>query len=156
MDPASVSRLARSCTSVNYRPIYFLAGATEESLADPNLDGTGVGLVVPVWFDEALPAIAEFRETLAQYAPGLEPDSNSVAGWVSAKLFEAATVHLAAPTSEAILEGLWAIAGNDLGGLTYPLTFTREQTAPEVVCWWLAAIREGEFATPNGGARHCA
>jgi branched-chain amino acid transport system substrate-binding protein len=93
---------------------------------------------------------------MARYAPGVPVDSNVMVGWTAAKLFEAATQHLAEPpTSASILDGLWSVQDNDLGGLTYPMTFTRDQNAPHVFCYWLMMIKDGQFVIPNDGQRAC-
>jgi branched-chain amino acid transport system substrate-binding protein len=62
-------------------------------------------------------------------------------------LFErAAAGRLSAkPTSAQILDGLWSLKGETLGGLTYPLTFTKGQNAEVKSCWWLARIGDGAF-----------
>jgi hypothetical protein len=87
----------------------------------------------------------------------LQPDATTIPGWVSAKLFEAATQHLSEPpTSESILSGLWAMNNNDLGGLTYPLTFTKGQNAPQVFCTWIVQVKDGQWSSPNGNQRICA
>jgi hypothetical protein len=80
-------------------------------------------------------------------------------GWVSAKMFEAAVLNSSDPTSSAgILEGLYALGGNDLGGLTQPLTFDAgaSNNAGHIRgCWWDVRIEGGQFVSPNNGERTC-
>ncbi len=40
------------------------------------------------------------------------------------------------PSSRAVLERLWRVKGNDLGGMTASLTFTENQNAPRIACSW--------------------
>ena len=35
--------------------------------------------------------------------------------------------------------------GDDLGGITYPITFERNKTAPRVYCWWNLTIRNSRY-----------
>jgi branched-chain amino acid transport system substrate-binding protein len=76
---------------------------------------------------------------------------------VTAKLFEKAAANLPEPpTSEAVLRGLWSLRNDDLGGLTYPITFIENQPAPLVNCWWTLRIKEGSWISPDRFQRHCA
>ena len=42
-----------------------------------------------------------------------------------------------------------------MGGLTQPLTFTRNQNAPRVVCYWGVKIQGDAFVSTDGGNRTC-
>jgi hypothetical protein len=62
-------------------------------------------------------------------------------------------------TSSGILRGLYSIHGNDLGGLTFPITY--HQGAPnnggtEAGCRWVVRVQNGRFVSPDSGQRHCA
>jgi ABC-type branched-subunit amino acid transport system substrate-binding protein len=158
MDASSNSRIARSCESVGYHPQLVSNGqaATQNSLQDSRLDGFLLGVQVQPPLISGSAAVEELKDAMARYAPGVPVDSNVMVGWTAAKLFEAATQHLAEPpTSASILDGLWSVQDNDLGGLTYPMTFTRDQNAPHVFCYWLMMIKDGQFVIPNDGQRAC-
>jgi branched-chain amino acid transport system substrate-binding protein len=159
VDANSQERLARSCSQINYRPLYVTASNAEvpQELSDPHLDGEAIGMNVLPWVVTGNPSIAQYLHVLAQYAPGLPADdAAAITGWVSAKLFEAATHNLSdPPTSQSILDGLWSIKNNDLGGLTQPLTFTKNQPAPQVFCYWSLQIKSGKYVSPNNGLRTC-
>jgi ABC-type branched-subunit amino acid transport system substrate-binding protein len=158
MDGSSNDRIARSCDSIGYHPQLLSNGgvATQNSLQDPLLNGWLLGLQVKPPVVTGSPAIDEFKSAMARYAPGVAVDPNVEVGWTAAKLFEVAAQHLSEPpTSASILDGLWSVQHNDLGGLTYPMTFTRDQNAPHVFCYWLMAIKDGRFVSPNNGQRTC-
>jgi branched-chain amino acid transport system substrate-binding protein len=158
LDPNSIERAARSCTSINYHPLPFAASSTVVvgMATDPDLDGMGFAMQVLPWMITSNPGIVQYQNALRQYAPGLQPDGGTIVGWVSAKLFELATTNLPdPPTSQGVLDGLWQIKNNDLGGLTQPLTFTKGQAAPQVECYWLAQLKGGQFLSPDGAQRHC-
>jgi hypothetical protein len=64
-------------------------------------------------------------------------------GWVATQLFDDAATNVPEPTtSQAILNGLWTIRNDDLGGTTYPLTFVKGQDARQQYCGWLIEIRQ--------------
>ena len=158
-DPATISRIARSCASVNYHPQYvvYFSNVNPDVTSDRNLDGLVVINVVAPWF-ATNPAVKEYQDTLRRYAPGLAVNSRTIFGWATAKLFGRALAHGVPepPTSEAILEGLWSIQNEDFGGLTMPITFNREQNATPTRCWWLVQARGGQWAALNDGGRRCA
>src|SRR5262245_63627784 len=93
------------------------------------------------------------------YAPGIVPDGSSIQGWVSARLLEAALRKATDPTTSAgILAGLYAIHGDDLGGLTYPISFTQgaaNNAGNMPACYWVVKVQHGAFVSPDGGQRHC-
>jgi branched-chain amino acid transport system substrate-binding protein len=159
LDYNSFSRFARSCATVNYRPVY----ATSAAAADPRmagsaeLDGLTAGVTVVPWTRTDNPEVAAFRRALQAQAAGLEPSAVTIIGWVSAKLFEAATRDLPdPPTSQGVLEGLWKIRENDLNGLTAPLTFNRDQKPSKApFCFWYVRTSGGKFVTGGDGHRIC-
>jgi branched-chain amino acid transport system substrate-binding protein len=158
MDASSNDRIARSCDSVGYHPhlVTNAQAATQNSLQDPLLNGFLLGVQVEPPVVTGSAAVDEMKSAMARYAPGTVVDTNVMIGWTAAKLFEAATKNLAEPpTSASVLDGLWSLKNNDLGGLTYRLTFTRGQDAPHVFCYWLMMIKNGQYVSPNNGARAC-
>lgn len=159
LDPNSLSRVGRSCATVGYRPQYVVYGGSSnlQTGDDPNLNGVVVGMPTIPWMLTDHPGVAEFTDALARFAPGVPAEPITITAWVAAKLFERATQNIPEPpTSEGILAGLWSIKGDDLGGMTQPLTFTKGQNAPlDPTCNWLAQAVDGTWITPNGGQRTC-
>jgi branched-chain amino acid transport system substrate-binding protein len=158
LDSNAIERVGRSCNAVLFRPKFVIpqSAGTPQLLENPVFEGLIVGVNVMPWM-VANPAIDEYRRVLGRYAPGLPVGPTSIVGWVSAKLFERAARRLSEPpTSKDILEGLWSLRNDDLDGVTYPLTFTKGQTAPVVLCYWVAQIRNHSYVSPDGGQRRCA
>ena len=158
MDVNSVTRLARDCAGQGFHPIYLymLSTLTLSQKDDPNLDGAMVVLPLVPWFQDT-PALNEFRDALARYAPGVDPSTVSLEGWTSGKVLEAAGQSLPAePTSQDVLAALHAVQGNSLGGLTHELTFNAGQPAPATVCGSLVVISGGSFTSPTGTGLRCA
>jgi branched-chain amino acid transport system substrate-binding protein len=96
------------------------------------------------------------HQAFAQVAPGVEVNGAHAGGWVTAKTFEVAARNLPdRPTSPDVLGGLWAIDGDTLGGMTFPLTFPKDQPSPRRSCWGLALIEGGKFVPPANGKLKC-
>jgi ABC-type branched-subunit amino acid transport system substrate-binding protein len=159
LDQSGIDRLAKSCTSVNFRPNYGTTALVTDAArlaANPLLNGVFLTVDSLPWIMTANPGIAEFERVLKKYAPGLTIGPSAHGGWVSAKLFQLAAEKLADPSrSESILAGLWSVQGNDLSGQTYPLQFSQGQLAPPMACYWLARNVDGQWISPNGGQRTC-
>ena len=159
-DPNSFSRLARSCEAVSYKPFYATGGpvANNDILKDPRLDGMAIGLsVIPQSVTGNAQADA-FKSTMAQFAPGVPIDSAGFTGWVSAQMFGRAVRDMpraGAVTSAQVLDGLWSLNGDDLGGITQPLRFTKGQPAPKVFCYFVGQVTGGRLAAPDNGVRRC-
>lgn len=161
VDPNAVKRIARSCRSVNFNPLYVTVSmlAPPTIADDPNLDGLvgSMGVITPMISGNA--ALDEYQQAMARYAPGIDAkhDPGGIIGWTSGKLLEAAATHLSdTPTSADLLKGLWAIKNNDLGGLTTPLTFNQDQPTTPKFCYWTFQFSGGEpVLGPTGSERVC-
>ncbi|MGH9034325.1 MAG: ABC transporter substrate-binding protein, partial [Acidimicrobiia bacterium] len=158
LDNNSMLRVARSCARQNYKPQYgFFDNVTLPSVADdPVTDGAVVATKAPPWPGKDQPGLVDLHQGFATAAPGIEVTGGHMNGWVSAKTFEAAARNLPdKPTSEDILEGLWALNGDNLGGLTYPLHFQQDQPSPKKACWGVVLIQNKTFTMPKGTALSC-
>ena len=129
MEGNSVHRVARSCDSVGFHPIYdtVVSAIRVDFAQNPSLEGFVGGIHSLGWFVTSNPQIAQFQDALRKFAPGLPASPATASGWTTAKLFELAAQNVPEqPTSQSILDGLWNVKNNDLGGLTYPLTYNRD------------------------------
>jgi hypothetical protein len=158
MDANSYQRFGRSCANVGYKPLYGIPQPVMlEALAkDPNLQGSpGMNYTAPA-FLEGNAAAAEFRAAMTRYSPGTWPNGSATLGWTAAKLLEAAAQRLSNPPKPTdILEGLWSLAGNDLGGMTAALRYTRDKPTVPATCYWQVVVKDGTYRSPDGGKRHC-
>jgi branched-chain amino acid transport system substrate-binding protein len=158
LDANSYQRFGRSCASVDYHPRYGVAQPVmlAELARDPNLQGSpGVSYTAPFFFDPN-PAIAEFHRAMSQYAAASALTGSASLGWSAAKLLQAAARRLSAvPSSADILDGVWALNGEDLGGLTAPLRFKRDGPTVPPVCYWQVVVADNSYQSPDNGVRHC-
>ena len=149
MDSTAMGRTKRSCSSVGLNVPFIGPGSafTPAAASDSGLEGA--------WTDSSTrllpasdPAVAEWMSALKKYVPGEPISPNGSIGWVAAKVFELAAQNVAdAPTSQAILDGLWAIKGNDVHGMTKPLTYVKDQPAPTTAtCWFAVTISRGAWS----------
>jgi branched-chain amino acid transport system substrate-binding protein len=95
-------------------------------------------------------------DAYAQFAPGLTPSGASITGWTFGTFFAAAAARLPAnPTAQDVYDGLNQIRGNDLGGLTYPLTFTAGQPSARKICWGTVLVKGRTYVPGPGPAFQC-
>jgi branched-chain amino acid transport system substrate-binding protein len=159
MDANSAQRIGRSCASVGFKPTYSLGPPIlfEHFQEDPNFEGSIGTPVVAPWLDTANPGIAEFRAAMKRYAPDVPASASAPLGWVSAKLLERAARNLPAqPTSAAVLEGLWSVHDDTLGGLTFPLSFVRDRVAERPLCAGVVIVQDGKWRIHPKGQLTCA
>jgi ABC-type branched-subunit amino acid transport system substrate-binding protein len=158
LDTTAVGRFAASCARQGYRPIFgTVAGVAADRLKDdPNLDGMVASSPIFPFFQRGTPATDAYQRVMAAHRGRILPGAGAATGWVAAKLFEKAAANLPEPpTSEAILKGLWSIKNDTLGGLTHPLTFSENQLAPKVQCWYDMGVRDRSWISPDGYQLHC-
>jgi len=144
-------------TARGFKPEYFVAASMmqDDFKNEPALKSIYVISNSYPYVNVESPVLAEYAQALAAYGKdltGIGPEN----GWLAGKLLERAGRALQQPTSQGILEGLWSITNDDLGGLTYPITFTKDQKqAPKVACWWYLKGQDGKWVTPDAYQRHC-
>lgn len=158
VDTNSAYRLLRGCHSIGYRPVFITGGplATPALAKDPEAQGALIMTNTMPPSRTGHPGVARLASVLARHAPHLAVDTATMTGWVSALLFERAASGISEPpTSQSLLEGLWSIQDDDLGGITQPLTFVRGRTAPPRICYWTTEIRGGEYVDVGEGERVC-
>ena len=158
MPGADMRRLAASCARQGIKFTYSLAApdVKAEMADDPNFSNSAfVGFNGFPWTERGTPATAEFQDVIAKYLR-IEPAAPTTLGWISGKLFEkVASTVTGPPSAQALLEGLWTIKNETLGGLTAPLTYTKGQPAQMPVCWFELVIKDGRWVALNPGAARC-
>jgi branched-chain amino acid transport system substrate-binding protein len=158
-------RMAQDCARQNYFPAYILnevAVGNNQTLTDPNIKnviGASYSFPEPI---TNTPATKEFHTAMNKYAPEvLKSDEKTAATtqWTAAKLFEKAASFITsdAATSQDVLNGLYQIKDETLGGLApAPLTYTAGAASnPHVPCWFVLAIKNHTLVAPQGMKTNC-
>jgi branched-chain amino acid transport system substrate-binding protein len=156
MVDSAANRVKRSCKSVGL-DVPFISNGTAFSAAKVGDGMDGAWIASGVRFTPPNdPAVAEWLAAMKQYVPGTGATANGGIGWVSAKVFELAAKAMPdTPTSQAVLEGLWAIKGNDIGGMTRPLTYVKDQPAVQTPGCWFATQMDDKKGGWVNGTRVC-
>jgi branched-chain amino acid transport system substrate-binding protein len=156
-ESTGIHRIAQSCASVGFKPMIVCTSVQSnlDFVDDENLDGVVIAQPYLPWFLNDRPAIQAFQAVLRQFAPGLPLDSASINGWAAAQLFSRADKAFAADvvTSKGILDALGTVKNDDLGGLSYPLTFTPGKPQDTKRCGWIMKVQEKKFT--SDGKRFC-
>jgi ABC-type branched-subunit amino acid transport system substrate-binding protein len=159
VDNNSYLRLDRSCARQSYDPVIGIADqlALPSLAADETMEGNVVSTKVAPWPATGIPGIAELHQAYKTFAPGVEVNGSHPAGWLVGKIMEEASKTFTKPdvTTEDMLNGLWSIKDNSMGGLTFPLTFTRDQPSPRKSCWGSVVITGKKFTAPFGTEFKC-
>ncbi|MGH9283350.1 MAG: ABC transporter substrate-binding protein, partial [Acidimicrobiales bacterium] len=155
LDAQTNHRLLASCAKVGLK-IPLASASLQGSYDyadDPNMDGTIIGHNTRPWFAADNPAIAAYLTALKRFAKGedAKPGPGSINGWVSAKVFERAARGIApgaAATGADVAKGLYALGGDDIDGLTYPLRFAPGQTKKKIACGYpVVSDGKGKFTS---------
>jgi branched-chain amino acid transport system substrate-binding protein len=148
----SALRLAASCGRQGFHPIYTTSAADDRMAKSKDFEGAIAVNQASSWFFRGgNPAIDEYVAALQKYVPKRLDDGNSLqaSAWSSAKLFEAAAARAGdEPTSQDILDGLYALRGETLGGLApggLARTFNRGQPTPDTFCVFVGRVKGGRW-----------
>lgn len=156
-ESTGIHRIAQSCASVGYKPV-IVCTSVQSNLdfrEDENLEGVVIAQPYRPWFLSDTPAMQTYQRILKQYAPDLVLDSASINGWTAAQLFSRATAAFSQDvvTSEALVKALATVKNDDLGGLTYPLSFSADKPQEPKACGWIVRVEKGAFT--SDGKRFC-
>jgi branched-chain amino acid transport system substrate-binding protein len=158
-DPATVDRVARSCSNAGYHPSYLegpgsVVYATKDEtaiqrllLAMPTFPFTG----------SATPAQAEFQQVM-KASSDQTPGPGESFGWTAAEEFELAAIK-AGQTAKLIsprtlIDALGTFSNETLGGLSVPLNFIGTHAAP-ASCWFPMQAQKGNWSILNSGQMLC-
>jgi branched-chain amino acid transport system substrate-binding protein len=156
-DTGSMIRMAKACARQNFRPAWISPTMDDNVAANPEFEGAvAITPAFPWFLRSGSPAVEEYASAMGKYAPSRLTRGNifMAQAWASAKTLEKAAQKLdAKPTTQNILDGLWSMKGETLGGLTtgkLAITFTRGQPTPERFCYFDAKLVGGKWTAPSG------
>ena len=158
LDGNSVGRFAASCARQSYKPQFatIVTIVLDRFKDDANLSGIVALSHVFPYFQTGTPLTDEYAAAFKAYGGGLNNGVGLATGWTAGKLLEKAAARIPEPpTAQAILTGLWSIKNDNLGGLTYPLTFDQGKPAQARGCWFNTAVKGGKWVSNDGFKLHC-
>ena len=157
---AIVTKVAENCATQGFKPIELSADGSVAIawLGVPAMNGNiDVQGDIPWFVHDG--ATDPMYAALNKYAPGVTTGPNFgevvVQSWAAGVLLQEAAAKLSAtPTTTDIYNGLYALKGTTLGGLSAPITFHKGETASNP-CFFEMGIKDSKFVTLNGGKYFC-
>jgi len=150
-------RVLDNCASQHYQPAAIAAVGTLGNAAAKDSEipvEWGYTGTLP-WFVKNS-ATATFDQVMGSYLPNAISPPLVMGTWTGLQLFAAAAANVGAnPTAADIYTGLYALKGNDLGGLTAPLSF-KKGVPNQDNCFFVYEIKNGAYTTPEGTTPVCA
>ena len=159
-------KVASDCTKQGYHPVFIgddgaIANNFNKAAGWSN-NMLGIQPDIP-WFVKNTPATKAMYAAWKKYEPNILTDPNfnelAVEGWASGLLLAAAVEGANIPASQSmtaadVLNGMYTIHNNTLGGIAPALTFTRGKPAL-TDCWFLMRTSNGKYTTPYGLKTFC-
>jgi len=161
LDASTLVRWGKACNQLGFKPqVIVPSAAIEAKLQGDTAGGIFEGLIGAInnapFMVSDQPGPAAFQAAMAKYAGGAPISLSTLQGWASGKLFEKAGTALGPqPTRDQLLNGLWGVQNETLGGLAPPLTFVRDKPSPPVPCFFVIKITDKKFTAPNGSQQVC-
>lgn len=160
VDASSVQRAARNCKSIGYAPPYVSVSITiaPSVVADPNVQAATLWVGAPhaPYVGAGTPAFDQFHAAFKKYTGKVAQDQPMMFGWVDALYFARAIENLPLAirsgtiTTAIVLDGVYSLKNETLGGLIPPMTFTRGKVAPFVNCYSVLRIGKDGVTSPTG------
>jgi branched-chain amino acid transport system substrate-binding protein len=147
-------RVARSAHRQNWKPVIATqqGGSDERFIRDGGADveGSLISHTTASWVDS--PLMADYRDAMARYVPGGARGGMGANVWVAGKLIEKLAERFPPhPTSADVLNGLYGLRGETLGGRIPPTTYTRGKGNADVnLCSVTARIDGGKWIALKG------
>ncbi|HWH28278.1 MAG TPA: ABC transporter substrate-binding protein, partial [Mycobacteriales bacterium] len=157
-DVGTTNRVAASCARQGYKPQYINTGNTVNGPQEQNPNLAGM-ITTQNWFGWATTtgAAAEYQEAMKRYAPDLPSTAGTASVWAAGQLLARALRDVGPEpvTSQVILDRLWSLKGETLGGLAPELTFSKGKPTVAARCYFVQQIKGGRWTPLDGGRPQC-
>jgi branched-chain amino acid transport system substrate-binding protein len=158
-DAASGVRIIRSALRQGWHPVFLATQAANDDVTVKAPDLKGLITVTQgtaPYMDG--PWMADYREAVAKYVPGGPMGGTGAAGWAGVKLVEKLAPQWGdSPTTQKVIDSLYALNGETLGGLIPPLTFPRGADRTRVNLCGVPLMFDGQkIRAPLGNVFRCA
>lgn len=129
-DMQTNGRLLRSANRQNYKPLVVTPGVTYDTQWPDIIGRDADGMITTAWSRPwHIDGInREYRDAMARHQPGQVMGNSGSAAWAGMKLLEKAGYNLDRdkPTSEQIIQGVYKLSNETLGGLIPPTTWPKD------------------------------
>jgi branched-chain amino acid transport system substrate-binding protein len=156
---ASNFRVLQNCRAQGYNPLPIMSGTNFGTQAYIKSNG-----VTNLWgwtnslpYFVKSPATTTFDKVMASYLPKATSDQDVLDDWGGLQIFATAASKVPASakaTTTDIYNGLYAMHGSTLNGLTVPLDYTKGKPTP-ITCAFFLDYKNGKFGTPDGLKPKC-
>ena len=156
-DNATTIRVARSAHRQNWQPLIATQHAGDDDRFAKNggaeVEGAILASATADW--RTAPEMADYRQAMDRYAPNGARGGMGSAVWAAGKLLEKAAERFSAhPTAAEVLEGLYALHNETLGGRLPPLTFARGRGHADTDTCHVPMVIRGGKVVPLLGPAH--
>jgi branched-chain amino acid transport system substrate-binding protein len=166
ISPSVTLNIIKTCLQQGYRGAFMTtAGLLNPGWdKDASLNGTKVYVLDDVWpfYQQATSAQKEYFSAIQQYAPGMltNPGYNAYVqdAWTGMQMFKtAAEAAKITPnsTSADLLNGLYTVHNETLGGLIGPVTYSRSAKSQVANCYFVSLLQNGQWTEPLGAKAQC-
>jgi branched-chain amino acid transport system substrate-binding protein len=142
-------RIIRSGKRQNYKPLISsqMSAHDERIFKHGKEDAEGVQIGASMWHWDN-PKMADFKVAMGKYVPGGILGSFSMNSWVNGKFLEILSKSWPDQnvTGKDVINSLYAVKGETIGGLVPPLTFKEGQGNDRAnLCAYPTVIKDGKF-----------
>jgi len=154
MDAQSMIRVIRSAQRQGWKPIFSAThnlNSASFRTGDADLDGTLAASTTVAYTTS--PRLGPYREAMQRYQPGAPLGGYGAGAWAQALLLERLTPawFRPQPTSRDVVEALYGLRNETIGGLIVPITFNQGPHRTVNLCIVPLRYSAGEFRPPGGG-----
>jgi len=158
-DAASGVRIIRSALRQDWHPVFLATQAANDDVTVKAPDLKGLITVTQgtaPYMDG--PWMADYRDAVAKYVPGGPMGGTGAAGWVATKLVEKLAPQWGdQPTTRKVIDSLYSLHGETLGGLIPPVTFPHSADRTRVNLCGVPLMFDGQkIRAPLGNTFRCA
>ncbi|MEW6475763.1 MAG: ABC transporter substrate-binding protein [Actinomycetota bacterium] len=129
-DMQTNGRLLRSANRQNYKPLVVTPGVNYDTQWPAIIGRDADGMITTAWSRpwHIVGINREYGEAMARYQPGQVMGNSGSAAWAAMKLVEKAAANLdrGKPTSEQLIQGVYKLSNETLGGLIPPTTWPKD------------------------------
>jgi branched-chain amino acid transport system substrate-binding protein len=166
ISPSVTLNIIKTCLQQGYKGAFM----TTSGLLNPgwekdaSLNGTKIYVLDDVWpfYQQTTAAQKEYFSAIQQYAPGMltNPGYNAYVqdAWTGMEMFktaaEAAKI-TPASTSADLLNGLYTLHNETLGGLIGPVTYSKSVKSQIANCYFVSLLQKGQWTEPLGTKAQC-